>query len=545
MLAAVLRAAPVGIVITRLADGLVVLANPIALDMFGFGPDEMAGRTTLELGIFESEEARIRMLADLLDSGPGASVDVPFRRKDGAAGRAVVTGIRFDLDASAHAAWFLEDVTEKLERDRSLRESEELYRLVIETLAEGVIVLDRETRIVASNGSAQRILGLREDEISGRKTFSSSWRTIREDGTPFPPEEYPAVVTVRTGEPKSGVIMGVYQPSGALSWISINSRPLLRDGSCEPDGAVVSFTDITARKRDEEERRQLEQQLIQSQKMEAIGTLAGGIAHDFNNILFAIQGNAEMARLELPADHAARSSLDEMQRACERAKVLIQRILAFSRRHETKKQPLRIGPIVAETVKFMRSSLPAGLELLRTEEGEDALVMADEVEMQQVVMNLCTNAIHGMRDVVGRIVVRHGAVDVDASQAAAIPGLVPGRHVRLAVSDVGKGIDDAILGRIFDPFFTTKPPGEGTGLGLAVVRQVVASHEGVISVTSVPGQGTTFEVYLPVASGEALEPASPGADRARPRGNRILFVDDEPAIVRLADELLSRLGFDV
>lgn len=544
-LAAVLDGAPFGIVITRLIDGRVVHANPRALGMFGFGAREMIGHTTLELGIFASEDARQRMLSDMLDVRPGSCVEVPFRRKDGAGGLAVVTGARFELGVQPHAAWYFEDVTEKLEKDKSRRESEELYRLVIETLAEGVVVLDRETRIVASNGSAQRILGLKEDEISGRKTLDPSWRAIREDGSAFPPEEYPAVLTIRTGMPHSGVVMGVPRPNGPLSWISINSRPLPPDESGGPSGCVASFTDVTARKQDEEERRLLERQLLQSQKMEAIGTLAGGIAHDFNNILFAIQGNAEMARLELAPGEPARSSLDEVQRACERAKALVQRLLAFSRRHETKKHPLRIGPVVAETVKLMKSTLPADVDLVQAEEGEDALVMADEVEIQQVVMNLCTNAIHSMRDAAGRIVLRHGAVDVDAAQAAGLPGIMPGRHVRLAVSDAGKGIDEAVLGRIFDPFFTTKPAGEGTGLGLAVVRQVVASHDGAISVKSAIGEGTTFEVYLPVTPGGAIGPVPPAADDAAPPGNRILFVDDDPAIVRLADRLLSRAGFEV
>jgi len=310
---------------------------------------------------------------------------------------------------------------------------------------------------------------------------------------------------------------------------------------------TVMMRDISERKRAEETKSQLEAQLRESQKMEAIGTLAGGIAHDFNNILGAIMGNVALARKGVGADDRALVSLEEINKAGERAKRLVQQILAFSRRQpqEMVDQPLR--PLVEEVVKLLRAILPAGVEIATACAAHPLYVRADATQIEQVLLNLCTNAWHAMEGRAGRIEIRLDEVVLDAAAAGSLPGLQPGRHARLGISDNGKGMDAATQARIFEPFFTTKALGHGTGLGLAVVHGIVKAHLGAITIHSALGEGATFQLYFPAVAAphaEALpEPAAP--DPARGSGQHVLYVDDDEAMVFLVIRMLEGLGYRV
>ena len=320
-----------------------------------------------------------------------------------------------------------------------------------------------------------------------------------------------------------------------------------------PDGRALRIAgvnrDITERKQAEAARHALEAQLRESQKMEAIGTLAGGIAHDFNNILGAIIGNVALAREHL-GEHAAQANLKQINKAAMRARGLVQQILAFSRRQppELRNQPLR--PLVQESLALMRSTLPAGV-VLDVELSDVPLhVHADATQMHQVLMNLCTNAWHALRGKSGRIGVGLEPVDLDAAAAQRPGGLPPGGYAHLWVSDDGCGMDVATLSRIFEPFYTTMPVGQGTGLGLSVVHGIVAAHHGVITVQSEPGRGTTFNLYFPLLelhAGAALPSGWGSLEMLESigQGEHVLCIDDDEVMLPLVEQILRRLGYRV
>ena len=296
------------------------------------------------------------------------------------------------------------------------------------------------------------------------------------------------------------------------------------------------------RRHAEAQRAVLQAQLVQAQKMEAIGTLAGGIAHDFNNILMGIMGNAEMAFEDLATWHPAASNLAEVIRGANRARDLVQRILTFSRKREPARQSVGLRSVIEEAVVLLRASLPSTIELVAQLTADAPQIEADPGQLHQVLMNLAANAAHAIGRQPGTITIREAVVLVDRALAADHVELSERRYLRLSFSDTGVGMEPGIVARMFEPFFTTKAPGEGTGLGLAVVHGIVEDHDGAILVESALGQGTTFHLYFPV-----LEPAEAPTSEPIPRGRgeHILLVDDEPAIVRVGKRMLERLGYRV
>ena len=313
---------------------------------------------------------------------------------------------------------------------------------------------------------------------------------------------------------------------------------LVRDASGQP----FAFATV---QHDMRETKQLEAQLKQAQKMEAIGTLAGGIAHDFNNILSAILGNVELARMAVGPDHPVLDELAEIAQAGRRATGLIKQILAFSRRRETSKRVVRLADVVKEVTGLLRSMISANVDLLISTSESTPLVLADTNQIHQILLNLCTNAWQALEGMPGRIEVILDSVVVDAGASPVGDGAAPGRYARLLVADNGKGMDDATLERIFDPFFTTKEPGVGTGLGLSVVHGIVKDHNGTISVTSAPGRGATFAILFPEHGGEAEATEPRPRELYRGHGQQLLFLDDEESLVRLGKRLLERIGYHV
>jgi signal transduction histidine kinase/CheY-like chemotaxis protein len=291
-------------------------------------------------------------------------------------------------------------------------------------------------------------------------------------------------------------------------------------------------------------RKLLEGKLQQAQKMEAIGILAGGIAHDFNNILGVMIGYTELIASEWATTHPWQAHLQEILTAGKRAKALVQQILTFSRRHDQKRQPLHLHQLVNETLKLLRASLPSTIAFKTHISLQSGAILADPTQMHQVLMNLCTNAEHAMRQTGGTLEVVLEAIDVDARLAAQHASLKPGPHVCLTVRDTGHGMTPDVCARIFDPFFTTKKEGDGTGMGLAVVHGIVTSHGGAITVTSAPGQGSLFTVYLPQLVEMPVRDMLPKETLPSGHGT-ILFVDDEAALAQVAETILTRLGYTV
>ena len=291
------------------------------------------------------------------------------------------------------------------------------------------------------------------------------------------------------------------------------------------------------------EKERVEADLGKSQKMEAMETLAGGIAHDFNNILGVILGYGEMAQKNAVEGSVVRRYVDNVMSAGARGKSLVERILAFSRSGQRERAPVNVQAIAEETLELLAASLPPGVHLAKKLEADDAAVIGDATQLHQVLMNLCTNALQAM-PAGGVLEVHVEIVDVRERHVLSHGELSPRPYVRLTVRDTGTGIEPSVIDRMFDPFFTTKGVGQGAGLGLSLVHGMVADMDGAIDVVSAAGQGTTFAVWLPVA-GSAARPAHEVArDVPRGSGEVIMVIDDEPAWVRLAEEMLAELGYD-
>ena len=305
------------------------------------------------------------------------------------------------------------------------------------------------------------------------------------------------------------------------------------------DGSLVRLqiaTDITNLK-------QMEEELSQAHKMESIGTLAGGIAHDFNNILGIILGNAELAMDDVPEWTPAKYNIEEIRTASLRAKDVVRKLLSFARKTTLEKKPTNIIPIVKESLQLLRSSIPTSIEIRQNIAKDVDIILADPTQINQVIINLCTNADHAMPDG-GVIVVTLKNVELNEDTAAQYPDLNPGRYVNLTVSDTSHGISQEEIDQIFAPYFTTKDMGKGTGMGLAVVHGIVKGHNGVITVKSELGKGTTFSIFFPVV--ETVADVKTETAEKLPIGDeKILFVDDEESIAELGHQILKRLGYEV
>ncbi|WP_352837684.1 ATP-binding protein [Mesorhizobium sp. M0296] len=312
--------------------------------------------------------------------------------------------------------------------------------------------------------------------------------------------------------------------------------------------AAEIFANAIVREHNEREREALQARLNQSQRLEAIGTLAGGIAHEFNNILGAVLGYSEMALAVLLKESRARRYVQQIMQAGRRAQDVTEQILAFGRRHERQHHALRAEAVVAEAVDLLRASFPATLSVQTHLAAADAAMTGDPTELQQVVMNLGTNAAQAMNNR-GALEIGLDTTEFVEARMLSHGNLPAGCYLRLAVRDTGSGMDQATLERIFEPFFTTKPAGQGTGLGLSTVHGIVIAHRGAVDVNSKPGEGTTFEIYFPqIEAAEATqnEDESDAAEVPIKHGNgeTILVVDDDTPLMQLAEEMLAALGYE-
>ena len=415
-------------------------------------------------------------------------------------------------------------------------EKKENYRTLFEAAPDGVEVLDARGNVVDCNKTHQVLLGYSHEDIVGNHTtafFSDNNKASFEKRLPILKEAGLAegeIELVRS----DGSIIPVWRKEKGIY-----------NGNMEFVGSVVYNRDISNHKRAEEEKKKLEVQLQQAQKMQAIGTLAGGIAHDFNNILFPIIGYTEMAIDGVPEEGVTRSNLREVLKAANRAKGLVQQILTFSRQSEQERKPLKIQSIIKETLKLLRASLPSTIEITQNVDKECRPIMADPTQIHQVLMNLCTNAYHAMREKGGVLGVTLMEVDIDSGDLTSDLDPNPGPYLKLVVSDTGHGMERLVMERIFDPYFTTKGPAEGIGMGLAVVHGIVRNHGGYITVYSEPGKGTAFHVYLPRIESGAILSETVSTELAPKGKEHILIVDDEEQIVHMVRLLLESIGYHV
>jgi len=427
-----------------------------------------------------------------------------------------------------HANQRLEqELSERRQADSRLRR----FHAAMENADECIIIADSHGVIEYVNPSFEKTLGVVKDAAAGQRLDTlcgcrqggAVLGTIREDSARDMPWKGDLICRSMDGRRVefAASISPIADPNGEIS------------------GFVATMQDMTVQ-------RSLEYQLAQAQKMEAIGTLAGGIAHDFNNILAPIFGFAEISLLEIPKDSRVHHYLEQILASSQRAKELVRQILTFSRKSEKAHMPVQASILIKESLKLLRSTLPATIEIRREihPDASKTTIIADPTQVHQVLMNLCANAEHAMRETGGILEIGLANVDILPDSPAVYQDLERGSYLRLSVSDTGHGMSEEVLKRIFDPYFTTKGPDEGTGLGLAVVFGIVKSVGGSVNVASEPGKGTTFEVFFPRS-----EVAAESADEAAPPlpvgKGRILVVDDEKGLLEVLKAMLTQLGYQV
>jgi len=430
---------------------------------------------------------------------------------------------------------FVHDITERRQAEEALREGERQKDLILNATVEMVTYYDLDLNIIWANRAAAESIGKSPAELVGLHCHEI-WHQCEE-----PCVGCPLVQARNDHAPRQGEVRN---PAGRY-WL-VRGFPIF-DETMQVSALVGFAQDITERKQAEEEREKIQRQLLQAQKMEAIGTLSGGIAHDFNNILSPILGYAEIALQTLPPDSPAASDIQEVLKAGHRAKDLVKQILILSRQAEQEIQPLKIQFIIKEVLKLLRATIPTTIQIRQNINPECGAVLADPTQIHQIVMNLCTNAYHAMRETGGVLGLALTPVVLGPDDLITTKiDLQSGLYLQLEVSDTGHGMDKTVLQRIFDPYYTTKAKGEGTGLGLSVVHGIVKSLYGDVSVYSEPGKGTTFHVYFPVVEVGGGKKDDMVAAGQLPKGNEhILFVDDEEVIVQMEQQMLGSLGYQV
>jgi len=471
------------------------------------------------------EECR---LSEVFQTGKPCSCRHEHQRKDGSEIWAdiLISAMKDEDRKVTHVIQAVRDISDLVQAEKAIKESEEKYRLVVENANDAIFIAQDES-IKFPNPKAKELTGYSVEELSSVSFFNF----IHPEDRDMVIERYKR--RLNGEKPPASYSFRIINKAGEDLWVQLNVALITWDGK---PATLNILRDITPQKK-------METQLRKAQKMEAIGTLAGGIAHDFNNILFGVIGYTEIALDQIEKNTKLYDNLQEVLLAGGRARDLVKQILAFSRQTEQERKPIQVKIIVKEVLKLLRASLPTTIEI-RQDIQSDSLVLADPTQIHQILMNLCTNAEHAMRDKGGVLEVKLANVVLDQDFTAGHPDIEPGVYIKLTVSDSGHGIPSHALDRIFDPFFTTKDIGEGTGMGLAVVHGIVGSNGGTVTVSSDPGQGSTFRVYLPVLE-RHLEPQGENEGPISIGTERILLVDDEQTIADIGKQTLESLGYDV
>ncbi len=558
------------ILFMRLDDGGIIEANDAAVHEYGYTREEFLSLTIRDIRAPDTRGLTSAQMAEA--SSTGILFETFHRRKDDtlfpvevSSRGATVAGVRTLISV-------VRNITGRTRARNALKESERRWATTLASIGDAVIATDTTARITYMNPVAEDLTGWTMNEAlerpvgevfnivdeysrleapnpvakvlreGGIVTLANHAILLRRDGREIPIDDSGAPIKEKEGK-ITGVVLVFRDITGRRA-----AEEALRKAHGELERRVEERTaelqDAYDRLMEEtRERRAAEAQLRQAQKMEALGTLSGGVAHDFNNILAAILGFTDMVRSRLPEGSRDAHSLDRVMEAGLRGRDLVRQMLTFSRKGEMEKRPLQLSHMVKETMKLLRASIPSTVSIKVKADSDSGLILGDHVQMQQVLLNLCTNGAYAMRE-------KGGVLDVELSTETVTgedgrpPGLRPGSYVKLAVRDTGCGIAPEIIDKIWDPFFTTKKPGEGTGLGLSVVHGIIKQHDAFITVESKVEKGCTFTAYFPRIP-EAPSRA-PSPEDVIPTGHeRVLFVDDEEVLVDMGKELLGELGYRV
>ena len=496
--------------------GDITNCNKAAEELLGKSKKEIIGQHHTMLYPEDKKDAYTNLLSDA-GKDLNSIIDAEIPTKNRQIRQVTIATSTMQVEENEIVQWIIRDVTES---KKAIEEAKNLARFPNED-PNPVLRISSDCKIMYANEAGLPVL--------------KTWQT--EVG-----QNLPEVWTNRVKEVYDSGCGATFELSCDDGHIFILTlQPITGSGYVNVYGL-----DITNRKKAEKEKMDMELQLSQKQKMEAIGTLAGGIAHDFNNILSALQGYTELSLDDLPEDNPVRDNLEQILTCTNRATKLVKQILTFSRKNEQEqeKEPVRISSIIKEVLGMLRSSLPTTIRICRKINAENSKVLANPTQIHQILVNLCTNASHAMGQTPGTLEVSLDDVHFESQTRIGDKHLDEGSYVKLSISDTGCGMEPEVLKRIFEPFFTTKKPNEGTGLGLPVVHGIVQSHGGAMDVTSTPGQGTTFDIYLPKIESDEMQEPEPEQPKNKEK-KVVLLVDDEEMIVSVTSQILERLGYAV
>ncbi len=522
-------------------DGRFITVNPAFARMLGYAsPEELiTSIADIATQYYLNPEDRMQYRQILQKNGYVEHFEFKARCKDGS-NIWVSNSTRAYFDPDGNIIRYegtVQDITARKMAENALRESEEKYRTILESIEDGYYEVDMEGTFTFFNDSMGKILGYSKDELTGL----NNRRYMDEENAKKVFETFNRVY--KTGQPYKAIDWELIRKDGSRCFVE-TSVALKKNSKDQPIGFQGIARDISERKKVEKEKILLEKQLRQSQKMESIGTLTSGIAHDFNNLLYMISGNAELALEDTPKWTPVHTNLEEIKSASLRAAGIVKQLLNFSRKTDQKLEPLGAVAVIKDALKFLRSTIPTTIDIQQHLPETDITILADPVQINQILMNLCINAAHAMEATGGILKIIVEKVRLNAEEADSYPDLTAGDFLKIMVSDTGPGIASENINRIFDPYFTTKEIGKGSGMGLSIVHGIVKNHGGTVFVDSRPGEGTTFSLLFPVVD-EKPEIETETIDEL-PRGHEtILFVDDEQAITDMTQKVLERLGYKV
>jgi PAS domain S-box-containing protein len=517
-------------------DGLIRFANPAFSHLIGYPPEELVGRSILDF-IHPDDRPLLLDRHKQRRQGEYPPSVYSFRAlaKDGQVKWIEINAVVIAWEGQPATLNLLTDITERRQAEEALRESEARYRELFQGSPDAITISDLSNGLLLDvNEGFCQLSGYSRDEAIGRTVFD-----LNVFFDPGDRDEY--LQALREEGKLDGYELQLRSRDGTVQDALLSARTL-RYGGRDCLAAVVR--DITPLKRTLQEKTQLEAQLQQAQKMEAVGTLAGGIAHDFNNILQAITGYVDVLAARQDQGPETRNGLAQIARVTERATDLVRRLLTFSRKVEPELRPVDLNHEVLQTVKILERTIPKMIEIETFLDPEVKLIHSDANQLEQVLLNLGTNAGDAMPQG-GRLTIETRNTVLDEEYCRSHPGTAPGEYVRLSFSDTGHGMDEETQKFIFDPFYTTKEIGRGTGLGLAVVYGIVKNHGGAITCSSQPDQGTRFDIYLPaLEEGTSISAAlAPIREDIRGGTETILVVDDEPGVRETVREMLDRFGY--
>jgi len=533
LIASIVEQTDAGLAVTDI-DGRLIYLNRAFAEMHGYKIEELEGKPVSILHTPEQISSLHEANSQIREKGSfkGEFLRV---RKDGSVFPALVNHSLYKDEKGNPTGMIrtLKEITEIKEAEKELQESEQKFRNIFNSITDVFYRADIDGRIEIVSPSVQNVSGYMPEEVVGEKLEKFYIN-------PDQREEF--LMLLREKGEVNGFESTMRKKDGSVIWASTNAQ-YYRDSEGNIKGVQGISRDITETKNEVEKIKKLESRLKQAQKMEAIGTLAGGIAHDFNNILSAIIGYTELALMKSTPETEIESDLEEVISSAARAKDLVKQILTFSHQTKEEQKPVQVGLIAKEVLKMLRASLPATIQIHDNIQSK-SLILSDPTQFHQLFMNICANAAYAMREKGGNLEVTLTDVELDHDFVSTYPEIQPGTYQKLTISDTGHGMTPEVMSQIFDPFFTTKPKDEGTGLGLSVVHGIVKKSEGMLTVYSEPGQGTTFNIYFPIIKGRADE--RPEKYSIIPTGTEyILFVDDEKPITEIAERMLASLGYAV